>query len=79
MLGRDVEQVADPLLANLRGAALIAALTLGAVDPRRCGTWYRWPRPISPDPAERAVYDQLAAEFPALYKAQRGTFARLDR
>jgi sugar (pentulose or hexulose) kinase len=32
-----------------------------------------------PDPADRAVYDQLSAEFPKLYSAQRRTFARLRR
>ena len=30
-----------------------------------------------PDPADRAVYDQLFAEFPKLYRAQKGMFSRL--
>jgi xylulokinase len=79
VLGRDVEQVADPLLANLRGAALIAAMSLGAVDPKEVRTLVPVKATHRPDPAATAVYDQLAAEFPALYKAQRRTFARLAR
>jgi xylulokinase len=30
-----------------------------------------------PDPARRAVYDRLYAEFPRLYKSQQPMFARL--
>ncbi len=79
VLGRDVEQVAEPLLANLRGAALIAGLSLGAVDPGEVRALVPVTRTHRPDSAASAVYNQLAAEFPALYKAQRGTFARLAR
>jgi len=67
------------LLANLRGAALIAAMSLGAVDPKEVRTLVPVKATHRPDPAATAVYDQLAAEFPALYKAQRRTFARLAR
>ena len=79
VLGRDVEQVADPLLANLRGAALIAGISLGAVAPHEVRDLVPVAATHRPDPAATAVYDQLAAEFPALYKAQRRTFARLAR
>ena len=79
VLGRDVEQVEEPLLANLRGAALIAALTLGAIDPSEVRDLVPVAATHRPDPGATGVYDQLAAEFPALYKAQRGTFARLAR
>jgi xylulokinase len=34
---------------------------------------------FTPDPANRAVYDRLFAEFPKLYKAQRRIFHRLNR
>ena len=35
VLDRTIERVADPVDANLRGAALFAGLALGAVQPRR--------------------------------------------
>ena len=79
VLGRPVEQVADPVLANLRGAALIAGMSLGAVDPGELRRLVPVAATYRPDPDAAAVYDQLAAEFPKLYRAQRGTFARLAR
>ena len=66
--------------ANLRGSALLAALALGAGDDRKSsGRWCRW-RP-STTPIRRGVerYDRLFAEFPALYRAQKGMFKRLNR
>jgi len=79
VLDRPVEQVADPVLANLRGAALIAAMTLGAVQPVELRGLVPVAATHRPDPDAVAVYDQLAAEWPALYSAQKRTFARLAR
>jgi xylulokinase len=36
-------------------------------------------RVFRPDPANREIYDRLYAEFPGLYKAQKGMFKRLNR
>ena len=77
VLDRPVEQVADPVLANLRGAALIAGLALGAVQPAEVRRLVPVAATHLPDPAAVVVYDQLAAEFPRLYGAQKRTFARL--
>jgi xylulokinase len=77
VLDRPVEQVADPVLANLRGAALIAGLTLGAVVPDELRAMVPVAATHLPDHDAAAVYDELAAEFPALYGAQKRTFARL--
>jgi xylulokinase len=33
---------------------------------------------FAPDPANRAVYDRLYAEFPRLYQSQRKMFRRLN-
>ena len=79
VLGRTIEQVADPLLANLRGAALIAGMSLRVVAPGEVRRLVPVAATHHPDPADRAVYDQLSAEFPKLYSAQRPTFARLRR
>lgn len=79
VLDRPVEQVADPVLANLRGAALIAAMALGAVEPSEIRTLVPVAATHLPDPDAVAVYDQLAAEFPRLYGAQKQLFARLAR
>jgi len=79
VLGRTVEQVAEPVLANLRGSALIAGMTLGAVGPGELRGLVPVAATHRPDPDAVAVYDRLAAELLALYSAQRGTFARLAR
>ena len=79
VLDRPVEQVTDPMLATLRGAALIAGLTLGAITPDELATLVPVSATHRPDPDDVAVYDQLFAEFPALYKAQRRIFARLAK
>jgi len=77
VLDRPVEQVADPVLANLRGAALIAGLALGAVAPVEVRGLVPVAATHLPDPDAVAVYDELAAEFPRLHAAQKRTFGRL--
>jgi len=79
VLGRTVEQVADPVLANLRGSALIAGLSLGAVAADEIRDLVPVAETHRPDPSATVDYDRLYAEFPKLYKAQRRTFARLAR
>jgi xylulokinase len=79
VLDRPVEQVADPVFANLRGAALIAGISLGAVAPDEVRDLVPVAETHRPDPEATAVYDRLAAEFPKFYGAQRRTFARLAR
>jgi xylulokinase len=79
VLDRPVEQVADPVLANLRGAALIAGLALGVVEPDEVRSLVPVAATHLPDPDAVVVYDQLAAEFPRLYGAQKRMFTRLAR
>ncbi len=79
VLGRPIEQVADARHANLRGSALLAGLALGRVRAEELTTLVPVERTHLPDPAHRQVYDRLFAEFPALYSAQKGMFARLNR
>ncbi|MGA8219650.1 MAG: FGGY-family carbohydrate kinase [Solirubrobacterales bacterium] len=78
VMDRKIERVADPMHANLRGAALLAALGLGAISRQEVRGLVPVDRVFQPDPATRDVYDRLYAEFPGLYKAQRKMFARLN-
>ncbi|HEX5822791.1 MAG TPA: FGGY-family carbohydrate kinase [Solirubrobacterales bacterium] len=78
VMDRRIERVADPMHANLRGAALFAALALGEISRDRVRDLVPVDRVFEPDPATREVYDRLYAEFPGLYKAQRKMFARLN-
>jgi xylulokinase len=79
VLDRPVEQVADAQHANLRGAALLAGLALGRVRPGQLASLVEVEATHRPDPSDRQLYDRLFAEFPALYRAQKGLFARLNR
>jgi xylulokinase len=79
VLNRPVEQVADPLHANLRGSALLAGMTLGRVGAEEIRSLVPVEATHRPDPASRQRYDRLFAEFPGFYSAQKGVFNRLNR
>ena len=78
VMDRTIERPAEPLHTNLRGAALIAALALGAVRDDEVRALVPAERVFTPNPANRAAYDRLFAEFPRLYQSQRGMFRRLN-
>jgi xylulokinase len=78
VLDRTVVQVADPVYANLRGAALLAGLALGDLDAHEVRGSVPVAGTFHPDPATRATYDHRFAEFPRLYRAQKGLFRRLN-
>lgn len=77
--GRTCERVADPLNAQLRGAALFAGIGMGELDRDELRDLIPLDGVFEPTAANRAVYDRLFAEFPGLYKTQKGMFARLNR
>ena len=79
VLDRTIERVADPVDANLRGAALLAGLALGAVHQDEVRDLVEVDATFRPDHANRKTYDRLYAEFPKLYKAQKSMFRRLNR
>ncbi len=79
VLGRRIKQVDDPIQANLRGAVFIASVGLGYIDFEEVPDLVRIRNTFEPDPANRAIYDELFAEFQELYRKNRKTFARLNR
>jgi xylulokinase len=78
VMDRTIERVALPLHANLRGAAVFAGLSLGAISTADVASLIGVERTFSPNSSTRAVYDQLYGEFPRLYKSQRSMFSRLN-
>jgi xylulokinase len=78
VLDRSVHRVAAPLLANVRGAALFAGMVLGEVRAADVAQLARIDATFEPDPANRAVYDELYREYPGLYHRQRKMYARLN-
>ncbi|WP_125079293.1 xylulokinase [Mycobacterium sp. P7213] len=77
--GRTCERVADPMNAQLRGAALFAGIGMGELDRDALRDLIPLDGVFEPVAANREVYDRLFAEFPGLYKAQKGMFGRLNR
>ncbi|MGE5287348.1 MAG: FGGY-family carbohydrate kinase, partial [Micromonosporaceae bacterium] len=79
VMGRTIQRLADPIHANLRGAAILAGMALGDIDRSSAGALPQIGMAFRPDPSRRAVYDRLYAEFPRLYKSQKAMFGRLNR
>jgi xylulokinase len=77
-MDRVIERVPHSINASLRGAAVLAGLALGALTPADVRDTAPVEQTFRPDPSTRAAYDKLYAEFPKLYKAQRGMFSRVN-
>jgi xylulokinase len=60
---RPVRQLAEPLLTNCRGAALLAFQRLGLLDLDRADALLRVRRRYEPRAALRGLYDDLAGRF----------------
>ena len=78
VLGRDINQMVDPQQANVRGAALVAALALGRTKVEDLGAHVQVARTFHPDPANRARYDAIYEQYKAIYKANKPIHAKLD-
>ncbi len=78
VLGRRIERVAEPTYANLRGAALFAAMSLGKITLDDVRSLVRVTTTFEPDPDARATYEPMYAEFKRLYGQLHGVYARLN-
>ncbi len=79
VLGCDIRQVAEPVLANVRGAAFIAMMALGLVRVDQIPGLVEVRRTFVPGPAVRPEYDLLFEEFVTLYRQTKGIYKRLNR
>ncbi len=77
VLGREIRQVDEPIRANARGAALLAAVALGHVRADQIGTKVAITRTYQPDPTTRALHDERFDQFCSLYKANKKVHAAL--
>ncbi len=78
VLGRTIDQVDEPLEANVRGAAIVAAVGLGHMsfdDAPNCVTVRRSYRP---QPEHRQLYDRMYRAFRELYRRNRPVLAKLN-
>ncbi len=79
VLNRSIRQIKDPILANARGAALIASVGLGCISFDQVPKHIQYQNAYQPDPENRQLYDKLFAEFVNLYKQSRRIYERLNR
>lgn len=79
MLGRPLERVEHPLLANVRGAALFAGLVTGRLEPSELSDRARVDRVFRPDPDATGLYDERHRYFLGLHKAQKSLYHGLNR
>lgn len=79
VLGRTIRQVKDPLQVNARGAALMASVGLGYITFDDIPALTEYEATYRPNPANRALYDELYGIFVDLYRKNRSIYARLNR
>ncbi len=78
ILDRTIEQVAEPLHANLRGVGIFVGLSLGAIQLEEVRGIVPVRRTFEPDAGRHAIYDVHHGEFTKLYGMQKAMFARLN-
>jgi len=79
VLQREIRVVADPVHANVRGAAFLAGIALGELTAQDVPARVPVAETYVPDARRAALYDGLFAEFVKIYKATKPIYARLNR
>jgi len=79
ILGRRLERVAEPTYANLRGAGLFAAISIGRLSLDDARDVVRVTDSFEPQPEARAVYEPMYEEFKHFYDRLHSSYARLNR
>lgn len=74
---RPVEQLRDPMVAQLRGGALAAGRTLGVISDDELPSLAPIAHRYEPHEATKDRYERLYQEFPRLMKSQSSMFRRL--
>jgi xylulokinase len=77
-LGCEIRQIADPVLANVRGAGLLTHLALGHIALADIPSMVEVKRVYTPDQDAAAVYAPLLKEFVNLYDKTKGIHKRLN-
>lgn len=75
----EIKQVADPIYANARGAAWIAAVGLGQITFGNIPQLVQFQRAYGPQPEHSALYDEKFEIFQQIYKQMKGVYRRLNQ
>lgn len=79
IMNRPIHQMAEPVLANGRGAALIASVGIGAVEWDEIPDLVQVEHTYQPNQALREVYDKQYAAFRDLYRGTKRLSSRHNR
>jgi xylulokinase len=79
VLNRTIRRVYQPLQANARGAAFIAAVGLGYITANDIPKLIKISKVFKPNSRNRQTYDELYGEFLNVYKANKTMYQRLNR
>ncbi|MGB5548292.1 MAG: FGGY-family carbohydrate kinase [Polyangiales bacterium] len=78
VLDRPIDRVADPLSANVRGAAFVAAVGLGKLEVEDIPSRVPIEKRYLPDQDNRAIYDELFKAFLEIHKNNTAMYSRLN-
>lgn len=78
VLNVNIRQVRDPIQANARGAAFIAAVGLGYLAFEDVPQKVEIKATFTPNPDNRALYDKLFAEFTRFYHQNKASYKKLN-
>jgi xylulokinase len=79
VLDRTIRQVKDPIRANARGAAILAAVGMGYLKLEEIPEHVQIANTYQPNPDNRKIYDELFREFVNIYKSMKGIYSRLNK
>ncbi|MDA8380790.1 MAG: FGGY-family carbohydrate kinase [Actinomycetota bacterium] len=79
VLARPIRQMADPIHAGVRGAALMAVVALCGRPIEDVAGTVKVRRTFEPDPANRALYDQRYGHFLRYYRRTKSIHAALNK
>ena len=74
----EIKQVADPIYANARGAAWIAAVGLGEIKFGDIPKLVHFKHIYQPQSQNRTLYDEKFQIFQQIYKQMKGVYGRLN-
>ncbi|MDP3972468.1 MAG: FGGY-family carbohydrate kinase, partial [Candidatus Nanopelagicales bacterium] len=78
VLDRPIEQVADPMHAQLRGIALWSRVCLGEITLPEAAAMVPVAQTFEPDPGDVAVYREAFEEYRRIYGTVKHTYRRLN-
>lgn len=78
VMGVEIKQVVDPIYANARGSAWIAAAGLGEISFNDVPTLVRFKRSYTPKGENQVLYEEKFDIFKQIYRQMKGVYRRLN-